>query len=62
MVRKILVTTDELRTNPNTEAYMLLRQIFYWFGVERDDIPYTSLGSNGSRFVDENLIINSRSS
>jgi hypothetical protein len=62
MARKLVVATDELRTSPNTAAYMLLRQIFYWFGVERGDIPYTSLASNGSRFVDENIIINSRSS
>ncbi len=62
MARKIFVATDELRTSPNSTAYMLLRQIFYWFGVERDEIPYTSPASNGSRFVDEDLIINSRSS
>lgn len=62
MTRKLVVATDELRMTPNTAAYMLLRQILYWFGVERDDVPYTSLASNGSRFVDENLIINSRSS
>lgn len=62
MARKIIVATDELRTSPNATAYMLLRQVFYWFGVETGEIPYTSLTSNGSRFVDENLIINSRSS
>jgi hypothetical protein len=47
-------------TNPNAAAYVLIRRIFYWFGVERDEIPYTSVASNGSRIVDENLIINSR--
>jgi hypothetical protein len=62
MTRKVVVAMDELRTSPNAAAYKLLRQIFYWFGVERDDIPYTSLAPNGSRFVDENLIVNSRSS
>jgi hypothetical protein len=62
MTRKISVATDELRTSPNSAAYMLLRQIFYWFGVDRNEIPYTSPTSNGTRVVDENLIINSRSS
>ena len=62
MTRKVVFETEKLRTSPSTAAYMLLRQIFYWFGVEKDDIPYTSVASNGSRFIDENLIINSRSS
>jgi hypothetical protein len=61
MTRKLAVAADELRASPNTAAYMLLRQIFYWFGVERGELPYTSPAPNGSRFVDENLIINSRS-
>jgi hypothetical protein len=62
MVRNVTVAKDELRTNPNAAAYVLIRRIFYWFGVERDEIPYTSVASNGLRIVDENLIINSRSS
>jgi hypothetical protein len=62
MARKISVVTDDLRTSPNLAAYKLLQQIFYWFRVERDEIPYTSPSPNGSRFVDENLIINSRPS
>ena len=62
MVRNVTVAIDELRTNPNAAAYVLIRRIFYWFGVERDGIPYRSVASNGSRIVDENLIINSRSS
>src|SRR5262249_37298665 len=61
MVRKVTVTTDQLTTSPNVVAYILLRRIFYWFGAE-SEIPYTSVASNGTRFVDENLIINSRSS
>jgi hypothetical protein len=60
MARKITVPTDDLRTSPNSAAYKLLQQIFYWFGVERGEIPYTSVASDGSRFVDEDLIINSR--
>ncbi len=62
MVRKLIVDVEKLRTRPNAVAYMLLRLIFYWFGVERDEMPYTSLASDGSRVIDENLIINSRSS
>jgi len=62
MARNVIVATNDLRTDPNAAAYMLLKQIFYWFGVESGEIPYTSLASNGSRFVNEHLIINSRSS
>jgi hypothetical protein len=62
MVRNVTVATDELRMTPNAVAYVLIRRIFYWFGVESDEIPYTSVASNGSRIVDENLIVNSRSS
>jgi hypothetical protein len=61
MVRNIVVRTDELRTSPNVAAYTLLRQIFYWFRVEKGEMPYTSPAPNGSRIVDENLIINARS-
>jgi hypothetical protein len=61
MARQIILAADELRTSPNAAAYRLLRQVFYWFRVESGEIPYTSPTSNGSRFVDENLIINSRS-
>jgi hypothetical protein len=62
MMRNVTVATDELRTHPNVVAYVLIRRIFYWFRVESDEIPYTSVTSNGVRIVDENLIINSRSS
>jgi len=62
MVRRVTVPTNELLTTPNFAAYMLVRQIFYWFGVENEDLPYTSTASNGLRFVDQDLIIHSRSS
>ncbi len=62
MERRLSVSVERLRVSPNAVAYMLLRQIFYWFGVEKDEIPYTSLALDGSRVVDESLIINSRSS
>ena len=60
MTRKLSLPADQLKTRPDAVSYMLLRQIFYWFGVE-SEIPYTSV-SNGVRFVDQNLIIHSRSS
>jgi len=60
MERKFPIAAERLRTSPNAAAYMLLRQIFYWFGVEKAEIPYTSVAPDGSRVVDENLIVNSR--
>jgi len=59
MSRKIVVTSDRLETRPDVVAYELLKQIFYWFGTTHE-IPYTS-SENGLRYVDKNLIINSRS-
>jgi hypothetical protein len=60
MSRKIVVAPDQLQTRPDVVAYMILKQIFYWFGAEHE-IPYTS-SANGLRYVDKNLIINSRGS
>lgn len=60
MSRKIVATSDQLQTRPDIVAYMLLKQIFYWFGAT-EEIPYTS-AAHGLRYVDENLIINSRGS
>jgi hypothetical protein len=59
MSRKVVVTSDRLETRPDVVAYELLKQIFYWFGTTHE-IPYTS-SENGLRYVDKNLIINSRS-
>jgi hypothetical protein len=60
MTRKVTVPTDQLRTRPGVVAYALLRQIFFWFNTE-GEIPYSS-GSPDQKFIDENLIINSRAS
>jgi hypothetical protein len=62
MVRVITADTDVLRLTPAYAAYKLVRQIFYWFGVEDEQIPYTSQSSTGERFVDQDLIIHSRGS
>lgn len=62
MVRRVTVQTSELATTPAFPAYKLVRQIFYWFGFEREDIPYTSIASSGEHFVDPTLIIGARSS
>jgi hypothetical protein len=60
MSRRVVATSDELRTRPDVVAYTLLKQVFYWFGTQHE-IPYTSI-ANGLRYVDEDLIVNSRSS
>jgi hypothetical protein len=62
MVRRVSVQTNKLATTPAFAAYRLLRLIFYWFGVENEDIPYTSVASSGERFVDQTLIIHARGS
>jgi hypothetical protein len=59
--RKLQVSTEQLKSRPDIVAFLLVRQIFYWFGVNTETIPYTST-ANGATFIDENLIINSRSS
>jgi hypothetical protein len=56
----VVVTSDLLETRPDVVAYELLKQIFYWFGSTTHEIPYTS-SENGLRYVDKDLIINSRS-
>ena len=58
MTRKLVVPTEQLRTGPANIAYNLLRQIFFWFEAE-GEIPYTS-GPPNAKYVDEQLIINSR--
>lgn len=62
MVRVTAADTDTLRKTPAYAAYKLVRQVFYWFGVEDENIPYTSQSSTGERFVDSTLIIHSRGS
>jgi hypothetical protein len=62
MVRVTTADTDTLRLTPAYVAYNLVRQVFYWFGVEEEHIPYTSQSSTGERFVDQDLIIHSRGS
>jgi hypothetical protein len=59
--RKLVVSAEQLKSRPDIAAFLLVRQIFYWFGVNTETIPYTST-ANGVAFIDESLIINSRSS
>jgi hypothetical protein len=59
--RKLPVPTDQLKSRPDVVAYSLVRQIFYWFEVDRETIPYSTT-ANGVTFIDEKLIINSRGS
>ncbi len=62
MERTITTDADALHLTPGYAAYKLVRQIFYWFGVENEQVPYTSQASTGERYVDEDLIIHSRPS
>lgn len=59
--RTIRVNAKQLEARPDAAAFLLLRQIFLWFGVTQDRIPYSS--SDGPlRFIDAEKIRNSRSS
>ncbi len=53
--RQIRVQTEELKTRPDVVAYSLVRQIFIWFGIMADTIPYTSV-EGFVRFIDANKI------
>jgi hypothetical protein len=59
MVRKVTIPPSDLGNRPGAIAYRLLKQIFIWFNSE-EEIPYTAGPENG-KYVDENLIIDSRS-
>lgn len=59
--RRVLVAAQLLKSRPDVIAFLLLRQIFLWFGVASDMIPYSS--SEGDlKFVDSLKIQHSRSS
>jgi hypothetical protein len=58
--RQIRVPTEELKTRPDVVAFLLVRQIFIWFGVMADMIPYASAEA-GVRFIDADGIKNARS-
>jgi hypothetical protein len=59
--RQIRVPTEQLKSRPDVVAFLLVRQIFLWFGVAAEMIPYVSAEGN-LKFVDEDKIRNSRSS
>jgi hypothetical protein len=59
--RKLSIATQQLISRPDVVAFLLLRQIFLWFGVASDMIPYSS--SEGDlKFIDPHKIQISRSS
>jgi len=58
--RRLSVVTEELQSRPNVVAFMLVRQIFLWFGVPPERIPYSTTDGNLT-FIDEGKIISSRS-
>jgi hypothetical protein len=57
--RRLSVMAELLQLRPDVVAFLLVRQIFLWFSASPDTIPYSS--SEGDlKFIDENLIKNSR--
>jgi len=60
-MRRLSVATEQLQSQPEVVAFLLVRQIFLWFGASPDRIPYSS-GEQNLKFIDENKIRNSRSS
>ena len=59
--RRLPVATKQLQLRPDVVAFLLVRQIFLWFGASPDTIPYTS-SEDDLKFIDEDMIRNSRSS
>lgn len=57
--RRLSVATELLRSRPDVAAFLLVRQIFLWFGASPDTIPYSS-GEADLKFIDEDMIRNSR--
>ena len=57
--RRLSVETKQLQFRPDVVAFLLVQQIFLWFGVVPDKIPYSSSEQN-LRFIDEKKIRNSR--
>ena len=58
---RLPVATEQLQARPDVVAFLLVRQIFLWFGASPDTIPYSSQ-EHGLKFIDENMIRNARSS
>jgi hypothetical protein len=58
--RRLSVATKQLQSRPDVVAFLLVRQIFLWFGATPDMIPYSS-SEQDLKFIDENRIRNSRS-
>jgi hypothetical protein len=58
--RNVRVPTEQLKSRPEVSAYLLVRQIFIWFGITPEMIPYASV-ENDVRFIDSDKIKNSRS-
>jgi hypothetical protein len=56
----VQVLTERLKSRPQEAAYLLVRQIFIWFGIREDMIPYASV-ENDVRFIDANKIKQARS-
>jgi hypothetical protein len=59
--RRLTVATEQLHSRPDVVAFLLVRQIFLWFGAPPEMIPYSS-SEHGLKFIDEQKIRNSRSS
>jgi hypothetical protein len=58
--RSVRVLTEQLTNRPEVAAYSLVKQIFIWFGIAPDMIPYASVEGD-LRFIDPDKIRNSRS-
>jgi hypothetical protein len=59
MKRRVRVPTEQIKARPDVAAFSLVREIFIWFGITPDTIPYASV-EDGVRFIDRDKIENSR--
>lgn len=57
--RRLLVSTQQLKTRPEVVAYSFVGQIFVWFGARPDEIPYSN-AEGDLKFIDAKKIFSAR--
>jgi hypothetical protein len=43
--------------DPGAVAYQLVQEVYYWFGISNDGIPYTKKKPNGATVIDRDSLI-----
>jgi hypothetical protein len=51
------ITWEQPQIDPEAIAYQLLQEIYHWFGISDDGIPYTKKRSDGTTVIDAEALI-----